>query len=721
MKTKIGKTKNVQSLAVTLAITFSALIIVVLLIASSLQMYFNFQAQQKNLIAHQQLIAQDAANTVEGFIREKFRILEVVASRGNLVIIPQEEQKLVLEKLLGLEPAFRQLALLNAQEEEMLRVSRLSKLLSVQLMKYNRSELFPKVSQKETYISPVYIDKVTNEPIVIMAVPATDVFGDFKGTLIAEANLKFMWALMDQIEIGRNGQAYVVNMQGYLIAFRDISRVLKRENLGYLKEVNEFIESSVSLHESRAEISKGILNTYVLATHVHLNTPRWAVVVELPVMEAYETVMITLILSGLVMLLSIMSAIALGIFLSRRMTKPIIELRDATEKIGKGQLTSKIDIKSKNEIGDLATSFNKMVEDLNNTTVSRDALAKEVTERRKAEETLRESEQKMKAILRASPIGIGLVINRQLDWANETMYRMVGYEEGSLLGQSAAIFYPNDNDYKRVGRELYAGITESRTSHVETQWIRKDGTMFDCILRACSLDPTDPSSGQIVTIDDITARKQAEEKIKESLKEKELLLQEIHHRVKNNMQVISSLLKLQAATIKEETLRSAFRDTEHRVRAMSLVHEKLYQSKDFTHIPFRDYLTSLIRYLYQSYTPQAGEIELVTEIDELPLTITHAIPCGLIVNELVSNSFTHAFPDKRKGTITISLRSPAPHTYELTVSDDGIGLPDEIDPTTTTSLGLHLVSILVEDQLKGTIELERTRGTTVHIVFGIPQ
>ena len=244
MKTKIGKKENFRSLAVTLAITFSALIIVVLLIASILQMYFSFQAQQKDLIAYQQLIAQHTANVVEGFIREKISILEAAARRSNLVIIPREEQKPALERLLGLEPAFRQLALLDAQEEELLRVSRLSKLLSVQLMKYNKGELFAKVSRKETYISPVYIDEVTSEPMVIMAVTVTDVFGDFRGALIAEANLKFMWALMDQIEIGRNGRAYVVNMHGYLIAFHDISRVLKRENLGYLKEVSEFIESS---------------------------------------------------------------------------------------------------------------------------------------------------------------------------------------------------------------------------------------------------------------------------------------------------------------------------------------------------------------------------------------------------------------------------------------------------------------------------------------------
>jgi len=217
---------------------------------------------------------------------------------------------------------------------------------------------------------------------------------------------------------------------------------------------------------------------------------------------------------------------------------------------------------------------------------------------------------------------------------------------------------------------------------------------------------------------DITERKRAEEQLTASLKEKELLLQEIHHRVKNNMQVISSLLKLQAETIKDERLRAPFWDSEHRVRAMSLVHEKLYQAKDLAHVPFRDYLTSLIRYLYQSSAPKAGTIELVTEIEDLPLAITHAIPCGLITNELLSNALKHAFPGERTGTVTISLRSPEPQAYELTVSDNGIGLPEAIDPRTTKTLGLHLVSILVEDQLKGEITVDRTGGTTVHIVFG---
>jgi len=154
-----------------------------------------------------------------------------------------------------------------------------------------------------------------------------------------------------------------------------------------------------------------------------------------------------------------------------------------------------------------------MVEDLNSTTVSRDALVKEVTERKQVEEILKQSEQKMKAILMASPIGIGLVNNEKLEWANETLYRMVGHDEDSLLGRSISILYRNDSEYKRVGRELHFGIAGAKTGHVETRWIRKDGTSFDCILGSCSLDPADPLKGQILTVNDISEFKRLQLKL----------------------------------------------------------------------------------------------------------------------------------------------------------------------------------------------------------------
>jgi PAS domain S-box-containing protein len=344
------------------------------------------------------------------------------------------------------------------------------------------------------------------------------------------------------------------------------------------------------------------------------------------------------------------------------------------------------------------------------------AVKQELSERKRAEEELRESEQKMKAILRASPIGIGLVINRHLDWANETMYRMVGYEEGSLLGHSAAVLYPNDKEYERVGRELYVGITESGIGQVETRWIRKDGTIFDCILAACSLDPTDPSRGHIVTVDDITARKQAEKKLTASLKEKEVLLKEIHHRVKNNMQVISSMLSLQSQHITDKASLAMFQESQNRIRAMALIHEKLYTSEDLAHIDIASYIHSLTHQLITTYHTLASRVNMDIAITNIFLTITTAIPCGLIINELVSNALKHAFPHQQDGTITVSMTPSNTDSLILTVSDTGIGFPEGIDFRNTTTLGMQLVVSLVE-QLEGTITLDRNEGTRFRIEF----
>ncbi|MBN2011564.1 HAMP domain-containing protein [candidate division KSB1 bacterium] len=494
------------------------MLIIVLVIASCLQMYFNFRAQQKLLSEYEHAIARDAANSVTGFIREKFNLLDAVSRRSNIVIMPVEEQKPLLEKLLGLEPAFRQLFLLNLQGDELLNVSRLSKLLSKELMEYDSHELLAYVRQNEKYTSSIYIDKVTNEPMMIMAVPITDVFKDMTGILIAETNLKFMWDLVSEMKIGKNGLAYVIDKQGNLIAFRDISRVLKRENLNHLNEVHNFSAEHIPIAENHVHISKGILNTTVLTTHIALDLPQWTVIIELPIIESYETVGTALILSALVIFISILAAIVFGSVISKRMIQPIVELRDATEKIGSGQLDLKTNIHSKNEIGELAASFNKMVDDLKRTTVTRDALMKEVNERKQIEKILKESEQKMKAILMASPIGIGLIINDRIEWANDSLFRMTGYENNSLLGQNTSILYSSDKEYERVSHDLYQNTTISDNGHIETQWIRNDGDIFDCILGACSLDPVDPSKGQIVTIVDISEMKRLQAKLLQAQK-----------------------------------------------------------------------------------------------------------------------------------------------------------------------------------------------------------
>jgi PAS domain S-box-containing protein len=220
---------------------------------------------------------------------------------------------------------------------------------------------------------------------------------------------------------------------------------------------------------------------------------------------------------------------------------------------------------------------------------------------------------------------------------------------------------------------------------------------------------------RVIVLRDITERKKAEDGVKASLREKEILLREVHHRVKNNLQVISSLLRLQSEHIKNEKEKELFKDSQNRIRSMSLIHEKLYQSKTLADIDVKEYVTDLVYGLFQSYNAP-GTITLTVEVKDVFLSIDDAITCGLIINELVSNSLKHAFPGNRKGEIKTILR-PANGDIELIVSDDGIGIPDDIDIRNTSSLGLHLVTILAEEQLNGKITSSKDNGTSMRITF----
>jgi len=218
---------------------------------------------------------------------------------------------------------------------------------------------------------------------------------------------------------------------------------------------------------------------------------------------------------------------------------------------------------------------------------------------------------------------------------------------------------------------------------------------------------------------EITERKRAEEQIKASLKEKEVLLKEIHHRVKNNMQIVSSLLNLQSRHIKDKQALEMFRESQNRVRSMALVHEKLYGSKDLARIDFAGYIKSLAQSLYQSYETDPGRVALKVKVEGSFLDVNIAVPCGLIINELVSNALKHAFPPswEGKGKIEISLHPTDDNEIELIVSDNGIGFSKDLDIRGTESLGLLLIFILVEDQLKGKIKLDRRKGTKYKIKF----
>ena len=214
----------------------------------------------------------------------------------------------------------------------------------------------------------------------------------------------------------------------------------------------------------------------------------------------------------------------------------------------------------------------------------------------------------------------------------------------------------------------------------------------------------------------ITERKHAEEQIKKSLKEKEILLQEIHHRVKNNMQVIPSLLDLLSQYVKDKESLEMFKEIRDRILSMASVHEKLYQAEDLAKIDFDGYIRGITQQLLRTYGIDPGVVRLIINCSDVFLSINKAVPCGLIINELISNTLKHAFPEGKKGDIAVDLHPDRDNRLTLVVSDTGIGLPEDIDINDAKTLGLQLISDLV-NQLKGTLEIERDGGTAFKITF----
>ncbi len=229
-------------------------------------------------------------------------------------------------------------------------------------------------------------------------------------------------------------------------------------------------------------------------------------------------------------------------------------------------------------------------------------------------------------------------------------------------------------------------------------------------------DASDDVIGGAVLAVDITDRKHAEERMKAALNEKEILLREIHHRVKNNMQVILSLLNLQAANQSDTRVRALFEELRNRINAMSLIHETLHQSESLTRIDLQAYIQGLAAALLRMYEMQSRGIDLSVQARGVFISLDQAVPCGLIINELISNALKYAFPEGRGGQIRVEAADQG-SLFDLSVSDNGIGLPADLDIRNVSSLGLRLVLGLAESQLSGSIEIDRGRGTRFHIRF----
>lgn len=221
----------------------------------------------------------------------------------------------------------------------------------------------------------------------------------------------------------------------------------------------------------------------------------------------------------------------------------------------------------------------------------------------------------------------------------------------------------------------------------------------------------------LMLIHNIEKRKKAEDQIRNSLKEKETLLQEIHHRVKNNLQIISSLLRLQARRVKEDNVKRVYQESNNRITAMALVHEILYRSETLAEIELKEYITYLSKNLFKVYRDHNKDVAIIVDVNEIILGINQALSTGLILNELISNALKHAFKDRQQGKIEIRCTISEDGEIEILLNDNGIGIEDGIEHMETKTLGLQLVKGLVEKQLNGTLSMTRDSGTRFTIRF----
>jgi PAS domain S-box-containing protein len=334
------------------------------------------------------------------------------------------------------------------------------------------------------------------------------------------------------------------------------------------------------------------------------------------------------------------------------------------------------------------------------------------------EKALQESEQNYTHLVRGLKDHAVFLLNSDgeiLVW-NPGAELITGFTTAEVLGEQVSHLFGSASHGLEIGHALDQVRIEG-SYHTEGWAKRKNEQPFWAETSLSKLvDGNGKMMGVSVIIRDATNRRKSEETMKASLLEKEVLLKEIHHRVKNNLQVISSLLRLQSETVKDKETAALFLESQERVRAMALVHEFLYKSTDLARINFPGYVAGLVRNLYRTFGLASAETLPTIAIQDISLSLDMAVPCGLILTELISNAAKHAYPDKKGGPIEINFQSPSNGKFELTVADHGVGFPTNFDWTKSDSLGLRLVRLLTE-QLQGQVQVESNAGVKFIVTF----
>ncbi len=638
-------------------------------------------------------------------------------------------------------------------------------------------------------IPPLGKEAIGNEPLFTIAAPVK-AGEAFDGVLVVQYSMEELYRITTDVTgLGKTGEVYIVDQNGYMLTpSRFLGREAVLAQKVALPPIAQNTSPDPTTEDWETVSTTNYMGEKVFGVYSFLPEFGWTVVVEKNASEAYAPVS-SLTQTMLYSLLAILGlGILASIVISRALSRPILRLHRGVEEIMNGNWNFDVSTSAKDEIGELSRAFSKMTANLKKSheelkkysesleikvaertkelAAANEELSKEIAERKQAQESLARSESYFRSLIENAPDMI-LVLNQDgtLRYVSPSVTRLHGKSMESAIGKSAFDWIHPDDLPKVVGIFENAINKPGHTTALNLRARASDGSWRYIELVGQNLLHDPAVQGIVINYRDVTERKlaeealqkahdeleirvkertaelaetnreleaeiaerqKAEEQIRASLKEKEVLLKEIHHRVKNNLQVISSLLNLQAANITDPQTLAMFKESQNRVKSMALIHEKLYQSQDLAKLNFGEYIRNLANHLFRTYSAKSSGIELAIEVPDVSLDLDSAVPCGLIINELLTNALKYAFP------VGVGARSPSgekPHVevrftaeggqYTLMVSDNGIGLPEKLDPRNTDSLGMQLVFTL-SDQLGGTVEIGRSSGTTFKITFSAP-
>jgi len=341
----------------------------------------------------------------------------------------------------------------------------------------------------------------------------------------------------------------------------------------------------------------------------------------------------------------------------------------------------------------------------------------DIVQQRWADQELSAREEQYCRLLNLLPSGVIVHSQDRIELINQAGARLLGTSRPDQLIGSVPVERVALECREELSAQMRQALEQGQEAAlVEGRLLRLDGSPFDAAVAAIRVIYSgEPAT--LMVFNDITERKRASDQIRKALAEKETLLRELYHRTKNNMSVIISLLDLQSMLIQDEQLKNALAASQGRIRAMSLVHEKLYTSSDLSRINLKEYVQDLVDLLRQSYLRTPGRISILTELDDLYVLIDTAIPCGLVLNELLTNALKHAFPGERSGVIQVKLHRTESGAIQLEIGDDGVGMPPGFAPRQDGQMGMQMIYALAEFQLRARVDFCTNPGVVCRLVF----